>query len=102
MESLDPTFGGLSQGAPAYPAVSSKVLWWEWEAGLPATLPHQSVPECRACTRRVPECRECTRRHWLEKEMARHSSVLVWRIPGMEAWWAAVCGVTESDTTGVT
>ena len=55
MESLDLTFGGLSQGAPAYPAVSSKVLWWEWEAGLPATLPHQSVPECRECTRRVPE-----------------------------------------------
>ena len=34
----------------------------------------------------------------LEKEMATHSSVLAWRIPGMgEAWWAAVYGVTQSQ-----
>ena len=39
----------------------------------------------------------------LEKEMATHSSVLAWRIPGTgEPWWAAVYGVTESDTTEVT
>ena len=31
--------------------------------------------------------------HALEKEMATHSSVLAWRIPGMGAWWAAVYGV---------
>ena len=30
--------------------------------------------------------------HALEKEMATHSSVLAWRIPGMGAWWAAVYG----------
>jgi len=36
---------------------------------------------------------------FLEKEMANHSSVLVWRIPGMgEPWWAAVYGVTQSRT----
>ena len=35
----------------------------------------------------------------LEKEMATHSSVLAWRIPGMGgAWWAAVYGVTQSRT----
>ena len=40
----------------------------------------------------------------LEKEMATHSSVLAWRIPGMGepgglvAWW----GHAESDTTEVT
>ena len=34
-----------------------------------------------------------------EKEMATHSSVLAWRIPGTGAWWAAVYGVAESDTT---
>ena len=38
----------------------------------------------------------------LEKEMATHSSILAWRIPGMGAWWAAVYGVAESDTTDVT
>ena len=37
--------------------------------------------------------------HALEKEMATHSSVLAWRIPGTGgAWWAAVCGVTQSRT----
>ena len=30
--------------------------------------------------------------HALEKEMAAHSSILAWRIPGMGAWWAAVYG----------
>ena len=37
--------------------------------------------------------------HALEKEMATHSSVLAWRIPGMGgAWRAAVYGVTQSWT----
>ena len=37
--------------------------------------------------------------HALEKEMATHSSVLAWRIPGTgEPWWAAVYGVTQSQT----
>ena len=38
----------------------------------------------------------------LEKEMATHSSILAWRIPGMGAWWAAVYGVAQSDTSDVT
>ena len=36
--------------------------------------------------------------HALEKDMAAHSSILAWRIPGMGAWWAAVYGVTQSWT----
>ena len=37
--------------------------------------------------------------HALEKEMATHSSVLAWRIPGMVgAWWAAISGVAQSRT----
>ena len=41
--------------------------------------------------------------HALEREMATHSCVLAWRIPGMgEPGWAAVYGVTESDMTEVT
>ena len=38
--------------------------------------------------------------HALEKEMATHSSVLAWRIPGtgISAWWAAVYGVAQSRT----
>ena len=31
--------------------------------------------------------------HALEKEVATHSSILAWRIPGTGAWWAAVYGV---------
>ena len=34
--------------------------------------------------------------HALEKEMATHSSVLAWRIPGM-GWWASVDGVAQSQ-----
>ena len=37
--------------------------------------------------------------HALGKEMATHSSVLAWRIPGTGgAWWAAVYGVAQSWT----
>ena len=37
--------------------------------------------------------------HALEKEMATHSSVLAWRIPGTGgAWWAALYGVAQSRT----
>ena len=35
----------------------------------------------------------------LEKEMAAHSSVLAWRIPGTgEPWWAAIYGVAQNRT----
>ena len=41
--------------------------------------------------------------HALEKEMATHSIILAWRIPGAgEIWWAAVYAVAESDTTEAT
>ena len=37
--------------------------------------------------------------HALEKEMATHSSVIAWRIPGTgEPGWAAVYGVAQSQT----
>ena len=36
--------------------------------------------------------------HAWEKEMATHSSVLAWRIPGRGAWWVAVYGVAQSWT----
>ena len=36
----------------------------------------------------------------LEEGMATHSSILAWRIPkDRGAWWAAIRGVSESDTT---
>ena len=41
--------------------------------------------------------------HTLEKEMATHSGVLAWRIPGMgELVGCHLWGHTESDTTEVT
>ena len=45
--------------------------------------------------------------HALEKEMATHSSVLAWRIPGTMHRWGSLVGCplwgrTESDTTEVT
>ena len=40
----------------------------------------------------------------LEKEMATHSSILLWRIPPMdrEAWWPQCMGSQELDTTEAT
>ena len=40
--------------------------------------------------------------HALEKEMATHSSVLAWRIPGMAEPGGPLWGLTESDTTEAT
>ena len=42
--------------------------------------------------------------HALEKEMATHSSVLAWRIPGTQGSLVdcRLCGRTESDATEVT
>ena len=41
--------------------------------------------------------------HALEKEMATHSSILAWRIPGTEGPVGyCLWGHTESDTTDVT
>ena len=40
--------------------------------------------------------------HALEKEMATHSSVLAWRIPGMEPGGLPSMGRTGSDTTEAT
>ena len=40
--------------------------------------------------------------HALEKEMATHSSVLAWRIPGMAELGCHPWGCTESDMTEVT
>ena len=34
----------------------------------------------------------------LEEEMATHSSILAWRIPWTESWWATVHGVAKSQT----
>ena len=36
--------------------------------------------------------------HAPEREMATHSSILFWRIPGTGAWWAAVYEVAQSLT----
>ena len=36
----------------------------------------------------------------LEKEMAAHSWILAWEIPGQRTWRATVWGHKESDTTG--
>ena len=34
----------------------------------------------------------------MEKEMATHSSILTWKIPWTEDWWATVHGVIKSQT----
>ena len=40
--------------------------------------------------------------HALEEEMATHSSVLAWRIPGRSLVGCRLWGLTESDTSEAT
>ena len=56
----------------------------------------RSLVGCRLWGHRVGHnCSDLAGMHALEKEMATHSRVLAWRIPGTEgAWWAAIYGVT--------
>ena len=82
----------------------SNSLWRrKWQA-TPVFLPRESC-EQRSLVGYCPQgCTEsdttdvtaCMRA--LEKEMATHSSVLAWRIPGTGAWWAAISGVAQSQT----
>ena len=51
-------------------------------------LPEKEETQVRLLSREDP----------LEKEMVTHSSILAWRIPWTEAWWAIVHGVTKSQT----
>ena len=52
---------------------------------------------------RISDFTFCFHFHPLEKEMATHSSVLAWRIPGMgEPVGCCLWGRTESDTTEAT
>ena len=79
--------------------------WWrrKWQA-TPAFLPRKSCGQrslvgCCLWDRTARHDwsdLECM--HALEKEMATHSSVLAWRVPGTEGRWAAVYGVTQSWT----
>ena len=75
--------------APHSRALAWKIPWTEEPGGL------QSMGSRRVghdCDFTFTFCF-----HALEKEMATHSSVLAWRIPGI-LWWAAVYGVTQSRT----
>ena len=74
---------------------------------LPPGLPHSSIPQtfrvsllCLCSPWGGWESDTAERLHFhfhaLEKEMATHSSVLAWRIPGTGAWWAALYGVAHS------
>ena len=57
-------------------------------AQMVKNLPEKEETQVRLLIREDP----------LEKGMATHSSILAWRIPWTEAWWATVHGVTKSWT----
>ena len=44
------------------------------------------------------QSRSLGRENPLEKEIATHSSILAWRIPGTGTWQATVHGFAESQT----
>ena len=65
-----------------------------WEAAVPGVVKSQT---------RLSDFTFTFHFHALEKEMAAHSSVLAWRIPGMvEPDGLPSWGHTESDTTEAT
>ena len=45
------------------------------------------------------QCRSLGWEDPLGKKMVTHSSILAWKIPWTEDWWAIVNEVTESDMT---
>ena len=89
---------------------------WKWKVKVkllshvrlfatPWTAAHQAPPSMGFSRQeywsRVPLPSPNFESYWfaLEKEVAAHSSALVWRIPGKGgAWWAAVYGVAQSWT----
>ena len=77
--------------APHSSALAWEIPWME----EPGRLQSMGVSKSRT---RLRDLTFTFHFHALEREMATHSSVLVWRIPGMGAWWAAICGVAQSRT----
>ena len=79
----------------------------EWHP-IPVLLPgkshgRRSLVGCSPWGRWELDTTQWLHFHALEKEMAIHSSVLAWRIPGMaEPVGCCLWGRTESDTTEVT
>ena len=53
-------------------------------------------PTCQ-CRRRETRARSLGQGNPLEAGAATHSSILAWRIPWTEAWWAVVHRVTKSQ-----
>ena len=75
--------------APDSSALAWKIPWMEEPGGL------QSMGSQRVG---LSDFTFTFHFHVLEKEVATHSSILAWRIPGTGAWWAAVYGITQSWT----
>ena len=79
--------------APHSSTLAWKILWMEEPGRL------QSVHGVVKSRTRLSDFTFTFHFHALGKEMATHSSVLAWRIPGTGgAWWAAVYGVAQSRT----
>ena len=80
--------------APHSSTLAWKIPWTEEPGRL------QSMGSLRVGRTRLSDFTFTFHYHALEKEMAAHSSLENPRDGG--AWWAAVHGVAESDTTEVT
>ena len=82
--------GGEGNGTPLqYSCLGNPMDGGAWWAAV------HGVAKCRT---RLSNFTLTFHFHALEKEMATHSSILAWRIPGTGAWWAAVYEVAQSRT----
>ena len=78
--------------APHSSTLAWKIPWME----EPGRLQSMGVAESQT---RLSDFTFTFHFHALEKEMATHSSVLAWKNPrDGGAWWAAIYGVTQSQT----
>ena len=86
---------GEGNGTPLqYSCLENPMGWGAWKAAV------YGVAKSRT---RLNDFPFTFHFHALEKEMATHSSVLAWRIPGMgEPSGLHLWGFTESDTTEAT
>jgi len=80
--------------APHSSTLAWEIPWMEEPGGLPSMGSHGVVKSWK----RLSSFTFTFHFHAPEKEMATHSSILAWRIPGMGALWAAIYGIAQSQT----
>ena len=84
-----PTISPSLDYTPQYSCLGSPMGGGAWQATVHGAVKSQT---------RLSDFTFTFHFHELEREMATHSSILAWRIPGTGAQWAAIYGIAQSRT----